>query len=264
MPNKFNNIELIIQYSLLVAGEEDALFERQLGPIHLIKYVYLADLYYAKRNRGETFTNVNWQFYKFGPWSQSVNEAIEPALRAISANKKSFESNYGEDDWIRWSLTNESLLRDKERLIPACITTYLKLDIHRHGKDTPSLLDFVYRTPPMLFAAPNEFLDFSLAIPVEKNKTKEPPKLRLNNLSNKKKKKFLQEMKSIREKHKANKVKKPELVNPINQARFDDIYEGGVAWLDGLSGNKFKEKKITVKFDDDVWKSKSRNSDELL
>ena len=67
-----SHIDLLLQYALLVAGEEDEHTDRQLGPIHLIKYVYLSDLAFAERNDGKTFTGVNWQFYKFGPWSQAV------------------------------------------------------------------------------------------------------------------------------------------------------------------------------------------------
>ncbi len=74
-------VDLVLQYSLLVAGEQDTSFDRQLGPIHLLKYVYLADLF-AGKNEGATYTGIEWKFYKFGPWSQSVNERIAPALSA--------------------------------------------------------------------------------------------------------------------------------------------------------------------------------------
>jgi len=87
---KSSKIDLLIQYAILIAGQEDDYLDRQLGPIHLIKYVYLADLAQAERNCGETFTGIAWQFYKFGPWSQAVNERIEPALAAIGANKNHF------------------------------------------------------------------------------------------------------------------------------------------------------------------------------
>ncbi|WP_146155287.1 hypothetical protein [Enhygromyxa salina] len=40
-----------------------------LGPIHVLKYIYLADLAHAEQH-GETFTGANWQFYNFGPWGQ--------------------------------------------------------------------------------------------------------------------------------------------------------------------------------------------------
>ena len=42
-----SRVDKIIQYSLLIAGDEDDFSDRQLGPIHLIKYVYLADLDFA-------------------------------------------------------------------------------------------------------------------------------------------------------------------------------------------------------------------------
>ena len=53
-------VDLVLQYALLLAGQEDDYFDRQLGPIHLIKYVYLADFAFARRNRGETYTGVDW------------------------------------------------------------------------------------------------------------------------------------------------------------------------------------------------------------
>ncbi len=51
-----DRIDHVIQLALLVAGREDDPFDRELGPIHLIKYVYLADLAYAERHGGETYT----------------------------------------------------------------------------------------------------------------------------------------------------------------------------------------------------------------
>ena len=50
---KSSKIDLLIQYAVLIAGQEDEYLDRQLGPIHLIKYVYLADLAYAEREKGE-------------------------------------------------------------------------------------------------------------------------------------------------------------------------------------------------------------------
>ena len=117
MPSDTSKIDQIIQYSLLVAGDKDSNYDRQLGPIHLIKYVYLADLSYARSNNGNSYTGINWQFYKFGPWSQTVNSRIEPALLAIHAIKSQFSSDYEDrEDWVRWELRNDSLLNEKQRL----------------------------------------------------------------------------------------------------------------------------------------------------
>ena len=71
-PDSSTKVDLVLQYALLFAGENNEDFDRQLGPIHLLKYVYLADLFHAEKNKGDTFTGINWQFSKFGPLSQSV------------------------------------------------------------------------------------------------------------------------------------------------------------------------------------------------
>jgi hypothetical protein len=38
-----NKVDLLLKYILAIAGREDY-GNREVGPIHLIKYVYLADL----------------------------------------------------------------------------------------------------------------------------------------------------------------------------------------------------------------------------
>ena len=76
-----SHADLIIQYALLLAGEEDERFDRQLGPIHLVKYVFLADLAHAKRHGGESFTGATWLFHNFGPWDVAVYERIDPATQ---------------------------------------------------------------------------------------------------------------------------------------------------------------------------------------
>lgn len=262
MAADINKIDLVIQYALLVAGEEDDFFNQQLGPIHLIKYVYLADMFYARRNQGETFTGVDWTFYNFGPWSQTVHSRVEPALVAIMANKQSFESDYGDEDWHRWNLRNERLLADKKGSLPAAITLRLDRDIHKYLKDTPSLLDYVYKTSPMIHAAPNEHLDFSLACE-QLDGESDSPKLRIESLSNKKQKKFKEKMSTLREEFQKRKANKPKLVSPVEEPRHDDVFIEGVKWLESLAGDDFSSKKLTVKFSPDVWKSKTRKGEDV-
>lgn len=261
MPVNEHHINLVIQYSLLTAGEEDEYFDRQLGPIHLIKYVYLADLFYASRNNGETYTGINWVFYKFGPWSQEVNSRIEPALAAINASRKQFASDYGEkEDWVRWDLRDDYLLREKEKELPPVILLHLKKEIHRYGKDTPSLLDYVYKTKPMLAAAPNEKLDFSLveSKPVRRDAEKTP--LKVDGLSNKKRKLLKQKMTVLREQQRPGPIK---LASPVIEPRTDDVYVDGIVWLDSLAGENFVEGEKTVKFSDEVWKSTTRKAEDV-
>ncbi len=254
----FARIDQLLQYSLLVAGEEDNPFDRQLGPIHLIKYVYLADLLYSLRRNGETYTSVHWQFYKFGPWSHEVNRRIEEALVQIRANKSEHESDYaGKEDWIRWEISNSDALRDLGNAIPVVIAAPLRKLIHQYLKDTPKLLDYVYRTPPMLGAAPNEFLDFSVVGEVEDVAIPAETK----SVSNKKKKRFAEKMRELRAREFTHMSS--NLVKPITNQRHDEIFEQGQHWLDSLAGEPFQESTLTARFDPEVWKSKTRRDDDI-
>ena len=97
--------DLLLQFILATAAGEDDWRSRELGPIHLLKYAYLADLAYAERHEGTSFTGATWQFYHFGPWQPEVFARIEPALDAIHANAKKIPSRY-EDDFIRYSVAH--------------------------------------------------------------------------------------------------------------------------------------------------------------
>ena len=156
------NVDKVLQYALLAAGEEEDFRDRELGPIHLIKYVYLADLAFAAQNNGETFTGTDWKFHKFGPWSFALHERIEPALQSVNALKKTFPSDYPDkEDWIRWSLSDDSLFESLNRELPLVVTSSVKRAVHNFGNATPDLLHYVYATLPMCNAAPGEQLDFS-------------------------------------------------------------------------------------------------------
>ncbi len=256
MSGNFSPVDLVLQYALLITGEQDEWGDRHLGPIHLIKYVYLADLLYAKKHEGITYTGTKWKFYKFGPWAQSVNARIEPALKAIGAEKQSFPSDYEKDEWVRWYLRDEHLLKEKEGELPPAIRLHLGNYIREHGKDTEGLLHFVYNTKPMLSAAPREYLDFSTVVedaPVE-NETYTPF---MERLSNKKKKEFRGRMRQLREKYKQQrKENKQKYIYP--EIKYDKTYYEIIEWLDNLAGHPLPEGKFTVKFSDDVWKSPAR------
>lgn len=263
MPPKLENIDLIIQYALLVAGEEDEFSERLLGPIHLIKYVYLADLSYARRNDGETFTGVDWRFYKFGPWSSQVHSRIEPALLAIQAMKYEYQSDFEErDDWFRWGLRQSDLYNQKQGRLPPEITSNLKRDIHKFGKNTPLLLDYVYMTVPMLSAAPEESLDFSL-MKKEFASVKNEVKLRMDGVSTKRHKVFQSRMAVVRDVFSKSRLVERKYISPVSNARYDAVYYNGIEWLESLAGDALTQKKITVEFSTDVWKSNARKGSDV-
>lgn len=251
-------VDQILQYALLVAGEEDDASSRQLGPIHLLKYVYLADLAFARHNGGQTCTGAPWQFYKFGPWAPEVFNRIEPALSAVHAVRKSFASQYREDDeWVRWSLSNEGLKAHLEEALPLTVTLEVKRAVHRFGASTPQLLKFVYNTPPMRCAAPMDQLDFSAVIAPAPQPESAPAPSR----SARQKKKLKEGMAVLRATAAARMAKRRRYTGP--QPRYDDVYFAGLAWLDSLAGSAPPEGVCDASFAETIWKSPARKDDDF-
>ena len=251
----------ILKYVLLVAGLEDDYTERDLGPIHFIKYVYLADLHYAAYNNGATYTGVKWKFHNFGPWSNDVNNCIEPALNEIGACCKTIPSKYENcNDYKRWSLSDDRLLEKLEQTLPVTVTGKLGSLIHKYGNDTPSLLEQVYNTKPMLKAAPEETLDFS-SVSVQA-KEKKAHESKFETLSIKKQKKFKQAISSIRRKKQTSddSLQKGFLPSPL-PTLHDNIYFEGLDWIESLSGDPVVSGDYEAHFSDNVWHSKIREGD---
>lgn len=252
-------VDILLQYVLLKAGEEDDFKDRDLGPIHLLKYVYLADLAYAKAHAGNTYTETPWVFYHFGPWSADVFQRIEPALLAIQADKRTFPSDYEDrENWVRWSRTDDRLFEERRKLVPSEICGRLDLLIHRYTKDTPALLDYVYRTAPMLTASPGATLDFSEEPPP----TAAPAPLKIGQ------ERTPHQLKKLREAARNMRLKYKEQPKEQNwfapePPPYDDVYEAGVAWLDRLAGESFGPGRLTVEFDPEIWTSQTRKSDAL-
>ena len=71
-------LDRLFQYALAIAAQADDFQQRDLGPIHLLKYAYLGDLAHAQRHEGATFTGAVWQFHNFGPWSGEAFSRIAP------------------------------------------------------------------------------------------------------------------------------------------------------------------------------------------
>jgi len=262
-----SRVDLIIQFSVLAAGQEDDYLNRWLGPIHLIKYVYLADLAYASGHNGQSYTGIPWKFYKFGPWSQEVNAQIDQALSAISAERKSFPSKYEEEkDWKRWSKFDRQLFEEIGSQLPLSISLEVKRAVHEYGQDTPSLLNYVYLTEPMLNAAPNELLDFSIFASA-KGEISEDEENKPLVLSNKQKRELKRAIKDFQEKRKEVKARrKSKLANPVKPADYDDSYYEGVQWLDSLAGpdlEVLKHGKFEVTFSPSIWKSPVRKGEDV-
>lgn len=258
------HISQILQYALLVAAQNDDWENRELGPIHLIKYVYLADMEYAKWHDGQTYTGIDWTFHHFGPWSPALHQQIEPALAPIHAHQKKIAtSQYGKEDFIRWKIDfNKDLYNQIRKNIPMDLRHAIQNYVETYYADTSSLLHFVYSTPPMLKAAPNEHLDFSELATSKERATEEPYTPYLDRLSKKKKQKLKIEMQKLRERLKEKVKEHSSTLYPTREpGRIDGVFEDGVKWLDELAGDNLPEESITVHFSDEIWKSKARRGD---
>lgn len=256
-------VDHLIQYALAVASENDWI-DRELGPIHLIKYVYLADLDYASRNNGQTYTGLNWQFFRFGPWTSEVLNRIEPALVSIAAEKKIIQSDKF-DDFVRWKCNNPSLIDDIEASIDTLTALAVKAAVRTHGKDTESLLHHVYKTSPMVNAAPNELLDFSFAVferPAAREELCVESGLSIKQ-AKKRKAKIENIKKGFHERFAKKKAKQESRSSKQPEPRYDAVFFEGVEALEKLAGEEIKTGKMTCSFNDDYWKSKARYDPEL-
>jgi hypothetical protein len=229
-------VDATMQFILALAAEQDEFRDRELGPIHLVKYVYLADLAFAAKNAGQTFTGAAWQFHHFGPWDAGVFARIEPALAAVGAEPKRIASNRA-DDFVRYCLGREDaerIRRELERALPSVIIFRLAGAVHEFGSDTASLLRAVYQTLPMLNAAPEEALDMGTVVreataeyEVHANKatTKSQRRDRQRRLS------------EIRAEVQARLARHAQIPLTDQPApRYDDVFAAGVQWLDSLAG----------------------------
>lgn len=240
-------------YALAVAAQADDWRDRELGPIHLLKYLYLADLEYARSHGGESFSGIGWWFHKFGPWAVEAFQQIEPAMAALRAERREFTSRY-RDDNVRWKLPPDQL-ENRESGLPSEVARALSNAVREFGSDTSALLHHVYRTEPMLRAAPGDRLELPGAEP-EPEQDPAPPAPAPTRLSKTKVKKMREEMRRrLNRKRESRRT-----VAPDPPPRYDEVFARGVAWLDGPEA---EVRSGRVSFSRDVWTSRARGDSEL-
>lgn len=257
------SVHVIMQYALLVAGQADDRHERALSPIHLVKYLYLADLDHARFHNGQTFTGLDWKFHHFGPWSTIAFQQIEPALSALGASKSKTQSQYGEQDWVRWSFCAERDQVDHVgQGLPLEIRKAIEHYVGKYHNNTTAMLHDIYATPPMLKAAPGEELDFSVMI-LHPRAAQDKHVPYIKRLSPKQRKALKTGMAELRERFQ-QRMKMSGRTAHSASGRYDAVFEQGVEWLDSLAGEPFPEGEVEIHFSDDIWKSEARSGDVLL
>lgn len=261
-----HRVDLILQYALVVAGENEEFFDRQLGPIHLIKYVYLADLAYSQGHEGETFTGAKWRFHKFGPWEPEVNERIDPALSKIGAHTIKISGPKYEDDSVRWLPPEDELEKELSDQLPFGICMAVKNAVRSFGSDTATLLNHVYLTEPILCAAPGEDLDFKCKIQPSAHVKETHPIAPARAMTKKEKderKEKMSNLRSLVRERLDNRKKEPELVTPDPPPRYDEVFQQGMKCLEAEAGPPIEPKEEKAGLSNDIWKSSARYDPEL-
>lgn len=263
-----DRVDLLLKFSLAAAGRED--YEsRELGPIHLVKLVYIADLAHASAHRGETFTGAPWRFHHFGPWSAEVFQRIEPAAQAAGAARRVWSSSRFADDAVRWSLVDDEIYEGALAELPSEVSEPIKRCIHEFGSGTSDLLRFVYTTPPMLCAAPGELLSFDcVAEPTaayRERRAVEPAEPISRSAARRQKQEAQDRRKKVRDMLKQRLTRSHKLTNEgvSPPPRYDALFFEAQDWLDSLAGEPIAVEEGEVVFSDEIWKSRSRSDPEI-
>jgi hypothetical protein len=210
--------------------------EMRLTTVRLVKFVYLADLYYAREHKGKTLTGFPWAFVYYGPYCREVMSEIEAVEQKGLICKVTLESKFGDKDFHLFSCHDDEAER-LEDSIPTEVLYPLRASVRKYGEDTQALLDHIYfETEPMEAARKGDLLDFSKAKPFARLQP-----VKLKKLSKQKIKKAKMHIDKLCEKMKRNRAKLHEenlqALDLMDEAYFDALeYMEGDDLEPGLKG----------------------------
>lgn len=201
----------LIKYITCYASDQDI----KLTTIQLVKYVYLADLYYARYHDGDTITQFPWAFVYYGPYCSEVMHSIDEAASAGMIARMTYESKFNDKDYNLFNCQDEQY-DDLRKLFPLEVTSELKEKIKKYAHDTAQLLDYVYfETEPMKNVNKGDRLDFSKAQKPRLNLTIKTPTLSKEDI-----KKIKHHVANLGEKFNAAKEKR--LLHESQLAKYKD------------------------------------------
>jgi len=215
----------IVRYIVWYATERDI----TLTTIRLVKFVYLADLYYARRTGGTTLTGFPWAFVYYGPYCGEVMGAIDNAARGGTISRQTYESRHGDNKEYHVFMCRDVEAGRLEDQIPLPVVSPLKSAIRKYGDDTASLLDHVYfETEPMMDqVVKGDVLDFSKARPVQIDKP-----IQLKKLSKAKIARAREHLDNLSRKMSEDRRRLAE-VNTKAERFMDDVYFRALEQMDG-------------------------------
>lgn len=254
-------VDLIIRYALARAAHGEKPWDRELGPIHLLKFVYLADLAFAERNGGASFTGADWTFYHYGPWAPAVHDrvrAVAPMIAAEVVVPTKFEN-----DALRWRIDDvedaEEIEKAAAQALPNAVISAVMRAVKEYGKDTTGLLHHVYATQPMLHAAPGERLDMSLVTARARKEAEPAAAAPVSRRREKKLEEARRELQERARKKLAQVLSKRAAAKPARTPRYDEVFVEGQKWLEQLGGGDVEPFQGEAEFEDAVWKSAWRS-----
>ncbi len=184
-----------------------------ISKIRIVKLLYLIDVEHY-RMYGKTLTNLNWEYYLYGPYTFSIDQAIHNA--GLDLGQEEVVINEGRISYIYSTDTPQDL----EDIVKFPVKAMIDREIKQWAyEDTEFLLDYVYyHTEPMKVASFGQALDFST---VQRNLplTVQPIKLSFDKSTK------IQELLQKRR----NERKSPVL----EQDRYDDLYFEALHVMDG-------------------------------
>jgi len=191
----------------------------KLTTLRLVKFLYLADLYYARVSKGKTLTRWPWGFVYFGPWCKQVNEAIDNAAKNDLIIAKEYPSNHDDEKDYRlfWVEDTEEEPKIIDAL-PTYVWSRLQWAIQKWADDSSGLLDYVYfETEPMIDTSPGKILDFG-----KSQMPQIPKKIEMRKLSKTKLDEAKKSIARLQEKYKQSTSTRP-LQGPTDTAYQDFI-----------------------------------------
>jgi hypothetical protein len=199
-----------------------------------------------------------------------VFQRVEPAAVGVGAGVERIRGSQFDQDFVRYRLDREEAehrVREIERELPPELRHRIRGVVKDFGKDTQSLLDFVYRTRPMLRAAPGEDLDF-YAVAVDAGPQPDrvgEPQPEARPASRKAEKRRSEAVEGLRQRIQARlRERLSQHRRPPEPApRYDEVFAEGQRQLDELAGDPLPDGEIEARFADDIWHSRGRADTEL-
>lgn len=221
-----------IDTSILLRGVIAMMRREQVAPTRtrVMKYLYLADLHYARYAEGRTLTGWEWRVDAFGPLAV-------PALHLFDQGTsegwlRTWDAGADEDDGTKRAVGYDVVgdLDAMLKALPGSIVGKLREWIKTYGGSTNRLLRFVYgNTEPMEGAHEGDVLDFSRArIPGAGHV------LPATTISTKQRKSMDELMRRIRADYDATRTASAKLVD----GPYDDEFRRGVPADDELTAGE--------------------------